>query len=203
MEAKPKKRKLATKIRVGLSMAAERAMKADLCDSVCSSPWIDAQFYSIVDQVTTPAGVTTKISVTIHDPSVYPPPADTTPMRVCRCCLRAYPAHYVSTEFAVNGEIFKRWDDAEKQQRRVMRRAVREQLAIDSVRIIKSGPDRILRFSAESGRELVIVESATIHTVGSCFDCYVGNGARIRRNNMGYGSSGSVRDSAVDIDAVK
>jgi hypothetical protein len=78
--AKPNRKE--RRVRIGLSRANITLMKARLLPRVCSEPWADAMFRTIVDRG--PDGQ--RIEVTIFDASVYPPKADTCPMLVCAAC---------------------------------------------------------------------------------------------------------------------
>ena len=68
--------------RQGLSLLQEQRLRDRLIGRVPSVYWLSVQFVRVED--TDPDGV--PIVYTYHDPRRFPPPADSTPMIVCRVC---------------------------------------------------------------------------------------------------------------------
>ena len=94
MTRKRRKGKGLRKVRVGLSLGEEvpdegPAAGADLFEHA----WVDAQFRSIRDKG--PDGQ--EITAVIHDRHVYPPRADTSPMKACVACGVPTPANCVGS----------------------------------------------------------------------------------------------------------
>lgn len=74
--------------RAGLSFEQRRAIADQLRKTTCSAAWIDA----MLPAIETKAG-----HQFIFDASVYPPPADTSPMVVCESCGVPTPGYYIGS----------------------------------------------------------------------------------------------------------